>query len=42
MVETAHRENLSQVLGQHPNVANNPNRRSLIRAAVDNKETLSG
>jgi len=40
VTESNHRENLAQVLERHPNVLNNPNRRELIQAAVDNKEAL--
>ncbi len=40
MTESAHKENLAQVLERHPNVLNNPDRRSMIRASVDNKEAL--
>ncbi len=40
MTNNTHRENLAQVLERHPNVANNPDRKSMIQAAVDNKEAL--
>ncbi|RLC60341.1 MAG: phosphoenolpyruvate carboxykinase (ATP) [Chloroflexota bacterium] len=40
MTETAHEENLTPVLQRHPNVLYNPDRRSLIQAAVDNKEAF--
>jgi len=34
------KEKVIQVLKQHPNVLNNPDRRTLIQASVDNKEAL--
>jgi len=40
VTNNTHRENLAQVLERHPNVANNPDRKSMIQAAVDNKEAL--
>jgi phosphoenolpyruvate carboxykinase (ATP) len=40
VTEPARTENLVQVLEKHPNAVNNPDRKSLIQAAVDNKEAL--
>lgn len=40
MTETAYRKNLSKLLKQHPNVLNKLDRRSLIQAAVDNREAI--
>jgi len=35
-----HIENLHQVVERHPTVLNNPHRRAMIQAAVDNKEAI--
>ena len=40
MTEPPHKENLTQVLQRHPNVLCNPDRRTMIQAAVDNKEAI--
>jgi phosphoenolpyruvate carboxykinase (ATP) len=40
VTKNAHKKNLVQVLQRHPNVLNNPDRRRLIQAAVDNKEAI--
>jgi len=40
VTEGTHKENLAQVLERHPNVLNNPDRRDMIQASVDNKEAL--
>ena len=40
MKRSTHMENLAQVLERHPTVANNPTRRQMIQAAVENKEAL--
>jgi phosphoenolpyruvate carboxykinase (ATP) len=37
---SAHMSNLAQVLERHPNVSTNPDRRSMIQAAVDNREAI--
>jgi phosphoenolpyruvate carboxykinase (ATP) len=40
MERSMHMENLAQVLERHPNVSTNPDRRSMIQAAVDGKEAI--
>jgi len=40
VAEITHRENLTQVLERHPNVLNNPERKLMIQAVVDNREAL--
>jgi len=40
VVKRDHRSNLTQVLRQHSNVLRNPDRRSMIQAAVDSKEAI--
>ena len=40
MERSAHMSNLAQVLERHPNVSANPDRRSMIQAAVDNREAI--
>jgi len=40
VTEPPHKENLTQVLQRHPNVLCNPDRRTMIQAAVDNKEAI--
>jgi len=37
---STHMSNLAQVLERHPNVLTNPDRRSMIQAAVDNREAI--
>jgi len=40
MTRDTHLANLAQVLERHPTVANNPTRRQMIQAAVENKEAI--
>jgi len=40
VVKRDHRNNLTQVLRQHSNILRNSDRRSMIQAAVDNKEAI--
>jgi phosphoenolpyruvate carboxykinase (ATP) len=40
VAEPACKENLAQVLDRHPNVVNNPDRKAMIQAAVDNREAI--
>ncbi|HUV88804.1 MAG TPA: phosphoenolpyruvate carboxykinase (ATP) [Anaerolineae bacterium] len=40
MTQTAHKQNLAQVLARHPYVVVNPERRTMIQAAVDNREAI--
>ena len=40
MERSAHMSDLVQVLERHPNVSANPDRRSMIQAAVDNREAI--
>jgi len=40
MDRSAHMNNLAQVLERHPNVSMNSDRRSMIQAAVDNREAI--
>jgi phosphoenolpyruvate carboxykinase (ATP) len=40
VTEPAHKENLAQVLKRHPNVLNNLDRKSMIQAALDNREAI--
>jgi len=40
VTKDVHEGNLTRVLERHPNVLNNPDRWSMIQAAVDNKEAL--
>ena len=40
MERSAHMSNLVQELERHPNVSANPDRRSMIQAAVDNREAI--
>jgi len=40
MTRSTHMENLAHVLERHPNVSTNPDRRSMIQAAVDGKEAI--
>jgi len=40
VAQHTHIESLAQVLERHPNVSHNPDRQSMIQAAVDNKEAI--